>query len=158
MVKNIMIFTFFCFSFLISCKKGTVSDYSNSSSFGFENLVDSYDSKTNTFTRKYNEDTIKVKVYLSDSEIKIILKSFSDNKFLDLSKNIDCSKWGVSPKIYDKLYLNNNEVDYVHNSEVNSKWLCFQGKRFHQIDFVIRKIILQKSEVKALEPSDIYYE
>lgn len=141
---------------LFSCSKKM--KLNPNSSFGYEDLWNSYDSKTNIFTRKYNSDSIKVKIFLTNEEKSMILKSFSENDFQNLPREIDCSKWGVSPMHYDKIDLNNLSVQYIYNDEGEKGWFCPNGKKFNKTISIIKSILLNKPQVKKLEPSDIYYE
>jgi len=143
-----------CLMFFIAC--GKKEQLNPNSLFSYEDLTDSYDSNTTTFTRRYNDDTIKIKVMVTQDEKKHILQSFSENNFQNFPKRIDCSSWGVSPKIYDELTLDNLTVQYVHN--VKKSFFCTDGKRFNEISILIKEIILNKPEVKKLEMSDISYE
>lgn len=143
-----------CLLFLASCNRKV--ELAPNSSFGYENLTDSYNSKTNIFERKYSDDTIKIKIILTENERKKILEVFSTNKFQSFPHEIDCSKWGVNPKIYDNLFLNNFSVKYTHNSD--DTWFCPNGKRFGKINATIEYIILNKPEIKKIESSDIAYE
>lgn len=125
--------------------------------FGFESLSDSYNSKTQVFVRKYSDDTIYVKIVLTKDEENSIIKSFKDNDFEYFPREVDCSKFGVSPKAYDKLFLDNNEVTLISNRGGGS-WFCLKEKKFININSVLQSIILEKPEIKKLPPSDIYYE
>lgn len=125
--------------------------------FGFESLSDSYNSKTNVFVRKYSDDTIYIKIALTKDEENNIIKSFKDNNFEYFPHEIDCTKWGVSPKVYNKLFLDDNEVTLISNSG-RSSWFCLKEKKFIKINSVLQNIILEKPEIKKLDPSDIYYE
>ncbi|WP_370901576.1 hypothetical protein [Chryseobacterium gossypii] len=137
---------------LISCSQ----KLNPNSAFGYKDLTDSYDSKTSLFTRDYGDDIVKVKITLRQDEKEKIIKTFSENRFQNLPSEIDCSRWGFHPQIYDELFLDNYSVKYIHNSE--DRWLCPSGKRFDKIHTVMRDIILNKPEIKKLEPSDIAYE
>lgn len=143
-----------CLLFLISCTRKAES--TTNSSFGYESLNDSYNSKTNIFERKYSDDTIKIRIILTEDERKKILEVFSTNKFQSFPHEIDCSKWDVSPQIYDHLFLNNFSVKYIHNSD--DTWFCPTGKRFSKINAAIQDIILNKPEIKKIKSSDIAYE
>src|SRR5690606_28294175 len=135
---------------LISCSEKIKLD--SNSSFKYEDLNNSYDSKTKIFTRKYSNDTITVKIELTKNEKEKILQSFIENRFLSFPNEIDCSKWGVNPIIYNRLSLDSLNVEYIHNSGKN--WLCPKGERFNKIVITIQDIILNKPEIKELELSD----
>lgn len=139
---------------LTSCSEGI--KLNSNTQFGYEDLWNNYDSETNVFMRKYSNDTIRVKIELTKNEREKILQSFSENHFQDLPKEIDCSKWGRQPIIYDEISLGNSRVKYLHNSE--DGWFCPNGKKFNKIYTIIQDIILNKPDVKKLEPSDIAYE
>lgn len=141
---------------MIGCDKKPKIRYSHKY-FGFGNLSDSYNSKTHIFERKYSDDTIYVKIGLTKDEENSIIKSFKDNDFEYFPQEIDCTKWGVSPKIYNKLFLDNNEVTLISNSGSGS-WFCLKEEKFININSVLQNIILEKPEIKKLPPSDIYYE
>jgi len=140
--------------FLTSCSKE--KQLESNSSFRFENLTDSYDSNTATFSRRYADDTIRIKVLLNQEEKKQILLQFSQNNFQNFPSEIDCSSWGRNPKIYDELILNNHAVKYIHN--VDQGLFCLKGKKFNHISTLIYEILMHKPEVKKLEMSDISYE
>lgn len=149
-----IIFYIVCTLFFIACnEKAQLNPHS---SFRLENLTDSYNSNTATFTRRYNSDTIKVKIRLTKDEKMRILESFSENNFQGFPNEIDCSKWGVSPEIYDELTLNNRTVKYIHNTDQGL--FCLKGKRFNNISTLINNILMDKPEVKKLEVSNIGYE
>ncbi|MGX5685049.1 hypothetical protein ACWKWW_10815 [Chryseobacterium cucumeris] len=139
---------------LISCdKQDTINQ---NSSFLYKDLTDTYDSKTGLFTRNYDSDSTTIKVNLTREENEKILKAFSENGFENLPSIIDCSMWGHNPKIYDKLSLNNINVEYIHNTDEG--WFCHNGKKFSRINKTIQGIIFNKNEVKKLELSTIAYE
>ncbi|MDR4953397.1 hypothetical protein REB14_14545 [Chryseobacterium sp. ES2] len=139
---------------LISCdKQNTINQ---NSSFIYKDLTDTYDSKTSLFTRNYDSDSATIKVNLTTEEKEKILKTFSENSFENLPSTIDCSIWGYNPKIYDRLSLNNINVEYIHNAEEG--WFCYNGKKFERINKTIQDIIFNKNEVKQLKPSTIAYE
>ncbi|AYZ37469.1 hypothetical protein EGY07_18970 [Chryseobacterium indologenes] len=141
---------------LINCSEGTKP--TNNSTFGFKNLNSSFDSKTNIFIRRYSyDDSIAIKVVLTKDERKKILHAFLENKFQKLPNKINCTSWGVSPKIYESIFLDNSIVEYTHNSN-DKKWFCFGGEKFNKINAVMQNIILSKPEIKKLKPSEIAYE
>ncbi len=140
--------------FFTSCSKKVQLE--PNSSFGFEDLTDSYESNTAIFTRRYYDDTIRIKVKLSLDEKKQILKSFSENNFQNFPDEIDCSNWGTNPKISDELTLNNHKVKYIHN--INIGLFCLKGKKFSKISILIKNILMNKPAVKKLEISNIAYE
>lgn len=154
--KNLIIFYLLIIFSMIGCDKKPKIRYSYKY-FGFENLSDSYNSKTQIFVRKYSDDTIYVRILLTKDEENSIIKSFKDNDFEYFPQEIDCTTWGVLPKIYNKLFLDNNEVILILNSGSGS-WFCLKEKKFVNINSVLQNIILEKPEVKKLAPSDIYYE
>jgi hypothetical protein len=139
---------------LISCDKQ--STINQNSSFVYKDLTDTYDSKTGLFIRNYDSDITTIKVHLTREEKNKILKAFSENSFENLPYIIDCSMWGHNPKIYDKLSLNNINVEYIHNTDEG--WFCYNGKKFSRINKTIHDIIFNKNEVKQLKPSTIAYE
>lgn len=144
-----------CFLLLLfSCSRKV--ELNPGSSFGYESLTDSYHSKTNIFERRYSDDTIKIEMILTENEREKILKAFSENQFQRFPHEIDCSKWGTNPKIYDELFIDDFSVKYIHNRE--DGWLCSNGKRFKKINTIIQGIILNKPEIKKIESSDIAYE
>ncbi len=140
--------------FLVSCDRSVKLD--TNTSFGYESLSDSYNSKTTIFERRYSDDTITIKIILSEMERKKILQTFLENTFQSFPPEIDCSQWGSNPKIYDRLFLENFPVVYIHNNY--DRWYCPNGKKFNKINTVIQRIILNKPEIKKLESSDISYE
>lgn len=144
----------FCSIFLISCSEKM--QVNPNSTFRYEDLNDSYDSNTATFSRRYSDDTVRIKIVLTQGEKEKVLHSFSENKFQNFPSEIDCSSWGAHPKIYDELSLNSSSIRYIHN--VDNSWFCLSGKRFDRINKVLKDIILNKPEIKKLEPSDIAYE
>lgn len=141
---------------LISCNEK--ADINSNSYFGYSALQSSYDSKTGTYMRKYNNDTIKIKIELTVEENNKILRSFSDNQFETFPAEIDCSERGNHPQLYDRLYLNSLTVNYIHNGTGDEGLFCVKGKRFNRINTVIYTIINGKQEIKELDPSDLYYE
>lgn len=141
------------FSFT-SCSEKTQLD--SNSSFGFEDLTDSYESNTAIFTRRYYNDTIRIKVKLSLDEKKQILQSFSENNFQNFPDEIECLNWGTSPKIYNELTLDNHTVKYIHN--IDEDLFCLKGKKFSKINILIKDIVTNKPDVKKLEISNIAYE
>lgn len=140
--------------FFTSCSKK--AQLESNSSFVFKDLTDSYESNTATFTRRYYNDTIRIKVKLSLDEKKQILQSFSENNFQKFPNEIDCSNWGTSPKIYDELTLDNHTVKYIHN--IDEDLFCLKGKKFSNINILIKDIVMNKPDVKKLEISNIAYE
>ncbi|WP_185668532.1 hypothetical protein [Chryseobacterium bernardetii] len=140
--------------FLASCN-GKVK-WNPDSSFGYESLTDSYNSKTHIFERRYSDDTIKIEIILTENEKGKIVKAFSENQFQSFPHEIDCSTWGTNPKIYDELFIENFSVKYIHNRD--ERWFCSNGKRFNEINTIIQNIILNKPEIKKIEFSDIAYE
>ena len=143
-----------CLTFFISCSEKMQVNLN--STFRYDDLNDSYDSSTATFSRRYSNDTIKIKIVLTQGEKEKILHSFSENQFQHFPSEIDCSMWGRNPQIYDVLYLNSSSVRYIHN--VDNSLFCLNGKRFDRISKILKNIILNKPEIKKLEPSDIAYE
>ncbi|HCD9236021.1 TPA: hypothetical protein NEG48_003038 [Elizabethkingia anophelis] len=146
----------------ISCS-GNDKAVSPAGSFQYKDISDSYDSKTHIFSRSYGykEDgsglnTVQVKVFFTPEEEKLIWDSFRENKFQFFTDEIDCSSLNTSPAQYDYLVLNKKKVKFIHNSE--NSWFCFNGKRFMKIKKVITDIILNKTEIKRLEISNIGYE
>ena len=96
----------------VACDNERQTSYKN---FEYESLTDKYNSQTNVFTRKYNDgDSLSVKIKLSDDEKITILNRFYDNNFLKLSKEIDCSSWGVQPQIYTSISLWNKRQSEVY--------------------------------------------
>ncbi|OPB91195.1 hypothetical protein [Elizabethkingia ursingii] len=153
---------YFILIICISCS-GNDKGVSLAGSFQYKDITDSYDSKTHIFSRSYGykEDgsglnTVQVKVFLTPEEEKLIWDSFRENKFQSFTDEIDCSSLNISPTQYDYLVLNRKKVKFMHNSE--SSWFCFNGKRFMKIKKVITDIILNKTEIKRLEVSNIGYE
>ncbi|MDN3691942.1 hypothetical protein QWZ06_06600 [Chryseobacterium tructae] len=143
-----------CLLFLVSCNREVkLNPYS---SFGYESLTDSYHSKTNTFERRYSDDTIKIEIILTENERTKIIKAFSENQFQEFSREIDCSQWGTNPIIYDELFIDDFSVKYIHNR--SDGWFCSNGKRFNKINTIIQDVILNKPEIKKIESSDIAYE
>ncbi|WP_326981930.1 hypothetical protein VUJ46_17085 [Chryseobacterium sp. MYb264] len=141
---------------LFSCNEN--KKLNNHATFGFKNLNSSYDSKTNTFTRRYGDgDSIQVKITLTTEEKEKIQHTFFENNFQNLPTTINCTSWGVHPKIYDCIFFDGSIVQYIHNSH-NKKWLCPSGKKFDKINAVLQDIILNKPEIKELQPSGIAYE
>lgn len=138
----------------ISCEKKKV--FNPKSSFGFENLSDSYDSKTNIFTRRYQTDTVSIKLYLNKSEKNKILQSFYNNDFSDLPNIIDCSKQGSNPILYDKIVFNSAIKEHIYTD--NDNWFCSDGKKFSKIYSILLEIVMNKSEVRRLKRTNIYYE
>lgn len=149
-----IIFCILCVLLFISCSEKVQLD--PDSSFKFENLTDSYDSNTAAFTRRYSNDTVRIGVTLTQEEKKRVFQAFSENNFQNFPNKIDCSSWGVNPKIYDELILNNHTVKYIHN--VDQGLFCLKGKKFNNISILIHEILMNKPEVKKLEMSDIFYE
>lgn len=143
-----------CLLFLVSCNRKV--KLNPNSSFGYESLTDSYNSKTNIFERRYSDDTIKIEIILTENEREKIIKAFSENQFQSFPHEIDCSKWGTNPKIYDELFIEGFSVKYIHNRD--DRWFCSNGKRFNEINTIIQDVILNKSEIKKIESSDISYE
>lgn len=154
MVKYKLYLAICCLLFLFSCNRKV--ELNPGSSFGYESLTDSYHSKTNIFERRYSDDTIKIEMKLTENEREKILKAFSENQFQRFPHEIDCSKWGTNPKIYDELFIDDFSVKYIHNRE--DGWFCSNGKRFKKINTIIQDIILNKPEIKKIESSDIAYE
>ena len=154
--KNHKIIYSLIFLFLISCNKKI--KLNSESSFGYEDLFSSYDSRSSIFMRKYNDETLRIKIILTKDEKEKILESFAENRFESFPQQIDCSAWGIYPKQYEQLNLNNHSVNYTHNNSGGKGWFCIKGKKFNRIYNTIQSIILNKKEIKRLEPSDIYYE
>lgn len=155
--NNFKTFNCLIFSLLLICcgeKKILNSNYS----FEYEDLFNSYNSKTGIFKRKYYDDTVRIKIVLTKEEKERILMSFVENKFENFPNEIDCSKWGYNPQHYDYIKLNNHNVKYIYNGSGDIGWFCPTGKRFNRISNIILDILLRKPEVKKLKPSDIYYE
>lgn len=130
--------------------------------FDYNTLTDHYNSETNTFTRRYNyDDSINIKIKLTEFEKQSILKSFDENNFMNLSKEIDCSSWGVQPQEYTKISLWNKKtkhsVTYISTYE-NFMLFCPSGKKFLNIERKINDIIYAKQEIKSLPISEIAYE
>lgn len=159
MVNNIIFKITFLLTFILlfsSCDEKKI----NFDNFYFEynDLSDSYNSKNGIFIRKYSDTEVKVKIVLKDEEKKQIFKYFIRNNFSNFPQEIDCSKWGVSPKHYDNLKVNNISVRYVYNGMGDEGLFCFNGKKFNIISSFIKGILLSKPEIKKLDPSDIFYE
>jgi hypothetical protein len=154
MIKRQIIIVYILMFFLSSCKNN--DGLYSYKSFGFEGLTDSYNCATSVFKRKYSNDTIAIKIVLTKKEHETIIKSFIDNKFVDLSDKIDCVRWG-NPIYYDVLFLDKHMVSYEHSFNEN-KWFCPNGKRFNEISTLMKKIIFNRQEIKKLQPSDIAYE
>ncbi|GEM_PF-2554315 len=151
-VTNILILMFL-FS---SCDENKINF--NNFSFQYNDLSDSYDSKKGIFTRKYSDNEVKIKILLTEEDKKQIFRCFINNSFSNFPQEIDCSKWCVSPKHYDYLKVNNISVRYVYNGMGDEGLFCFNGKKFNKISSFIKEILLNKSEIKKLDPSDIFYE
>lgn len=141
---------------LTSCSEKDKQD--SHTTFGFRNLSDSFDSKTGIFTRRYSEDSAQIKLVLTENERTKILKSFAENQFQYFPREIDCSSWRYHPTKYDYINLNDKTVRYTYNGLGNEGFFCIKGKRFHKVSKVIQDVIMNKSEVKKLKPSDVYYE
>lgn len=153
MVKNIVILIFVVI-LLSSCVEKPVVNMDNH--FGFENLSDSYDSKTQTFKRRYSDDTIVVKIALTPHEKEKILNAFSENNFHNLPDELDCTSTGSSPVMYDKLILQDKVVTYIYNAQ--KSYFCSQDEEFTSIYDLLVDIVNNKKEIKELLPADIYYE
>jgi hypothetical protein len=139
---------------IYSCKEKNISK--SDFEFTYSDLNDRYDSQTGIFTRTYADDTINVKVELTENEKLQILKIFQDNDFENMPNEINCSEWGVHPTMYYNLSLNNLKVRYIKTS--GDHWFCFNGKKVEKINAIIQSIILNKAEIKTLEDSNIFYE
>ncbi|WP_394264816.1 hypothetical protein [Bergeyella zoohelcum] len=153
MVKNIVILIFVVI-LLSSCVEKPVVNMDNH--FGFENLSDSYDSKTQTFKRRYSDDTIVVKIALTSDEKVKILNAFVENNFHNLPDELDCTSTESSPVMYDKLILQDKVVTYIYNAQ--KSYFCSQDEEFTSIYDLLVDIVNNKKEIKELLPADIYYE
>lgn len=123
----------------------------NEINFDYESLTDYYNSQTGIFIRKLNDnDSIETKIKLSNTEKSIIVNSFLKNDFLNLSKEIDCSSWGVQPQLYTSISLwkkkNKHSVTYISTLN-NFIFLCPNGKKFLKIKAKIEEIIYSKKEI-----------
>lgn len=126
--------------------------------FYYADFTDSYDSKTNTFTRKYLGSTIReVKNVLSYEEKEDIYRFLTKYDFLSLpEKYTDISNVVIMPSFPETLQFNykNEQLKIEEKIFENGKYAEKEYKKLVKIYYYIRDKVNSKEEIKSLYESD----
>ena len=154
-------------------------------SFKLTSEIESYDSKTGIYTRRYlsidsliQTDSIEsdfpsidyssfkgdppVKVDLTESDWQIIYNSFRKSKFMSFPNDFDCSEDATLslPAFSATLEISYNGLvkKVTSSSYCDKKIEQRKASRFDKLYITIRDIIISKPQVKKMKPCNLIFE
>ncbi|WP_223559910.1 hypothetical protein [Chryseobacterium lathyri] len=152
---------------LLSCSESYPQTISkNNFYFEYWKGEDYYNSREGAFSRNYeagydrNLDN-NVLVNLNSNEIDGILKSMNMNNVNNLPNNIKCGLLPIKDAqfIHIKIYFNDKikEIYFQYNRK-KSELDCSKAIRFLNVSKKIDSILYNKSQVKKLPQTNLFYE
>ncbi|WP_422356579.1 hypothetical protein [Roseivirga pacifica] len=129
--------------------------------FIIEGEVDSFNSKTNTFTRSYTSKQSSIQIELSNKEKSELKTIFKEVGFLNFPGEFECSEdasfslpaFKTIIELYDgELIKKVVQTDYC-DRKINQK----ASDLFDEISSRIWKFLNNKEQVQNMEPTDLIF-
>lgn len=158
-VKIIAIIATSCL--LASCNHKKTNESYDEFYFSIAGEVDSYNSKTNIYTRSYVSSNSSVQIELSPQEISEIKKLFEVHNFISFPDQFECSENGTFT-----LPAFNTTIEIEHSQgskKVTQTDYCdrkIQQKKSDKFDDLSSKIwgiLKAKEQVKNMKPTDMIF-
>jgi hypothetical protein len=145
-----------------SVNENNTEQMSNDFSFTvIKEMVDSYDSKTGIYSRKYLFKDSSVKVELSHAELDSIYHSFKKYDFMSFPKHFECADkmdGGFPAFFYTIEIANNGFTKKVNNSSFCDKKIeQIKSDNFYKLNNDIRRILENKPQIKKMRKSDMIF-